>query len=75
MDSRADLEAALNNGKYNFSLHYQQGSEIRDLVKPVFRFVDILLGVTADAAKLVSVYVSWVFLDSPYFTIFLLLEI
>jgi hypothetical protein len=58
VNSRADLEAALDNGIYEFSLSRQQHSEIRDLLKPVFRFVDLFLGVTSDVASLVSPHIS-----------------
>jgi hypothetical protein len=58
VDSRADLQAALDDDIYKFGLSRQQNGEIRDLLKPVFRFVDLFLGVTSDAASLVSPQIS-----------------
>ncbi|KIM79334.1 hypothetical protein PILCRDRAFT_791896 [Piloderma croceum F 1598] len=52
VNSRADLQAALDNGIYKFGLSRQQHGEIRDLLKPIFHFVDLFLGVTSDAASL-----------------------
>jgi hypothetical protein len=54
VDSRADLQAALDNDTYRFILSRQLNSEIRELVNPIFRFIELFLGVASDAAGLVS---------------------
>jgi hypothetical protein len=54
VDSRADLQAALDNDTYRFISSRQRNSEIRELVNPIFRFIELFLGVASDAAGLVS---------------------
>jgi hypothetical protein len=54
VDSRADLQAALDNNTYRFISSRQRNSEIRELVNPIFQFIELFLGVASDAAGLVS---------------------